>query len=123
MNEKDYTDLAVKVEGIDSRCRSNEHRLDDHEEELKDLREDTKTLIRLTNNVETIATSVATVNEKVDVIGAKQDKLNDKVTILENRPANETKKRIDEIYEKILWLIVGGIVVGILSQILPNIPW
>lgn len=123
MDEKDYTNLAVKVEGIDSRCKSNEHRLDEHDEELKDLREDTKTLIKLTNSVDVIATSIADVNKKVDVIGTKQDKLNAKVTVLENKPAEETKRRLDGLYDKLLWLIVGGIAVGILSQTIPSIPW
>ena len=49
--------------------------------------------------------------------------LNEKVTILENKPANESKKRIDEIKDKLLWLFIGGIAVGLLSTILPNIPW
>ena len=122
MDDK-YTDLAVKVEGVDARCKSNEHRLDEHDDELKNLREDTKTLIKLTNSVDVIATSIADVNKKVDVIGSKQDRLNDKVTVLENKPFIETKKRFDGIYDKLLWLVIGGIAIGILSQILPNIPW
>ena len=122
MDEK-FTELAVKIEGVDARCKSNEHRLDEHDNDIKELREDTKTLIRLTNSVDVIATSVADVNKKVDVIGSKQDRLNDKVTVLESKPLIETKKRIDGIYDKLLWLVIGGIAVGILSQLLPNIPW
>lgn len=122
MDEK-FTELAVKVEGVDARCKSNEHRLDDHDNDIKELREDTRTLIKLTNSVDVIATSIADVNKKVDVIGSKQDRLNDKVTVLENKPLIETKKRLDGIYEKLLWLVIGGIAVGILSQLLPNIPW
>lgn len=122
MDDK-YTELAVKIEGVDTRCKSNEHRLDEHDNELKNLREDTKTLIKLTNSVDVIATSIADVNKKVDVIGSKQDRLNDKVTVLENKPLIETKKRFDGIYDKLLWLVIGGIAIGILSQILPNIPW
>ena len=36
-------------------------------------------------------------------------KLNDKVTVLENKPATESKRRIDGIIDKMLWLIVGGL--------------
>lgn len=122
MDEK-FTELAVKVERVDARCKSNEHRLEEHDNDIKELREDTKTLIKLTNSVDVIATSIADVNKKVDVIGSKQDRLNDKVTVLENKPLIETKKRVDGIYDKLLWLIIGGIAVGILSQLLPNIPW
>ena len=109
MNEKDYTDLAVHLQEVDSRAKSNEHRLDEHDEVIKEMRDDQKTLIKLTNSVENIANSILDVNKKVDVISDKQDKLNDKVTVLENRPATESKRRIDGIIDKLLWLIVGGL--------------
>ena len=121
MNEKDYTDLAVHLQEVDSRCKSNEHRLDDHDEAIKEMRDDQKTLIKLTNSVENIANSMLDVNKKVDVISEKQDKLNDKVTILENRPAQETKELWDSIAEKLLWLFVAGIAGYLLAQVLPVI--
>ena len=107
MNEKDYTDLAVHLQEVDSRAKSNEHRLDEHDEVIKEMRDDQKTLIKLTNSVENIANSILDVNKKIDVISDKQDKLNDKVTMLENRPATESKRRIDGIIDKMFWLIVG----------------
>ena len=121
MDEKDYTDLAVHLQEVDSRCKSNEHRLDDHDEAIKEMRDDQKTLIKLTNSVENIANSMLDVNKKVDVISEKQDKLNDKVTILENRPAQETKELWDSIAEKLLWLFVAGIAGYLLAQVLPVI--
>ena len=121
MDEKDYTDLAVRLQEVDSRCKSNEHRLDDHDEAIKEMRDDQKALIKLTNSVENMANSMLDVNKKVDVISDKQDKLNEKVTVLENRPAQETKKRWDSIAEKLIWLFVAGIAGFILAQILPGI--
>lgn len=121
MNEKDFTDLAVHLQEVDSRCKSNEHRLDDHDEAIKEMRDDQKTLIKLTNSVENIANSMLDVNKKVDVISEKQDKLNDKVTVLENRPAQETKELWDSIAEKLLWLLVAGVSGFILAQALPGI--
>lgn len=121
MNEKDYTDLAVRLQEVDSRCKSNEHRLDDHDEAIKEMRDDQKALIKLTNSVENMANSMLDVNKKVDVISDKQDKLNEKVTVLENRPAQETKKRWDSIAEKLIWLFVAGIAGFILAQALPGI--
>ena len=38
MDEK-YTDLAVHLESVDARCKSNEQRLNDHDAELKEIRE------------------------------------------------------------------------------------
>jgi predicted nucleic acid-binding Zn-ribbon protein len=121
MDEKDYTDLAVRLQEVDSRCKSNEHRLDDHDEAIKEMRDDQKALIKLTNSVENMANSMLDVNKKVDVISDKQDKLNEKVTVLENRPAQETKKRWDSIAEKLIWLFVAGIAGFILAQVLPGI--
>lgn len=121
MDDKDYTDLAVRLQEVDSRCKSNEHRLDDHDEAIKEMRDDQKALIKLTNSVENMANSMLDVNKKVDVISDKQDKLNEKVTVLENRPAQETKKKWDSIAEKLLWLFVAGIAGFILAQVLPGI--
>ena len=121
MDDKDYTDLAVRLQEVDSRCKSNEHRLDDHDEAIKEMRDDQKALIKLTNSVENMANSMFDVNKKVDVISDKQDKLNEKVTVLENRPAQETKKRWDSIAEKLIWLFVAGIAGFILAQTLPGI--
>lgn len=121
MDEKDYTDLAVHLQEVDSRCKSNEHRLDDHDEAIKEMRDDQKTLIKLTNSVENMANSMLEVNKKVDVISEKQDELNNKVTVLENRPAQETKKKWDSMSEKLLWLFVSGVAGFILAQMLPGI--
>ena len=121
MDDKDYTDLAVRLQEVDSRCKSNEHRLDDHDEAIKEMRDDQKALIKLTNSVENMANSMLDVNKKVDVISDKQDKLNEKVTVLENRPALETKKTWDSIAEKLIWLFVAGIAGFILAQALPGI--
>ena len=35
MDEKQYTDLAVHVQEIDSRCKSNEHRIDGLENDMR----------------------------------------------------------------------------------------
>lgn len=121
--DENYTKLAVHIQEVDSRCRSNEHRLDDHDAELRELRDKQDAIYELTSSVKSIATDMTYIKEDVKEVKSGQDKLNEKVTILENRPANETKKRIDGIGEKLLWLIVGGIVVGLLSSVLPNIPW
>ena len=120
MNEN-YTDLAVHLQDVDSRCKSNEHRLDENDIAIRELRDDQKTLIKLTNSVENIANSILDVNKKVDVISEKQDELNNKVTVLENRPAQETKKRWDSISDKLLWLFVAGVAGYLLAQALPGI--
>ena len=121
--EEKYTELAVHLQEVDSRSRSNEHRLDDHEKEIKELRNKQDAIYELTSSVKSIATDMTYIKEDVKEVKTGQEKLNEKVAVLENKPANETKKRIDDIKDKLVWLIIGGVVVGLLSAVLPNIPW
>lgn len=121
--EENYTELAVRIQEVNSRSRSNEHRLDNHDNEIRELREKQDAIYDLTSSVKSIATDMTYIKEDVKEVKSGQDKLNEKVTILENRPANETKRRIDGIADKLLWLFIGGLAVGILATILPNIPW
>ncbi len=121
--DENYTNLAVHVQEVDSRSRSNEHRLDDHDNELRELREKQDAIYDLTSSVKSIATDMTYIKEDVKEVKSGQDKLNEKVTILENRPANETKKKVDRITDKLLWLLIGGLAVGILATLLPNVPW
>jgi hypothetical protein len=121
--DENYTNLAIHIQEVDSRSRSNEHRLDAHDNEIRELREKQDAIYDLTSSVKSIATDMTYIKEDVKEVKSGQDKLNEKVTVLENRPANESKKRTDEIIDKLLWLFIGGIAVWILSSILPTVPW
>ena len=121
MDEKQYTDLAVHVQEIDSRSKSNEHRIDDLETEMKETKNMQITLVKLANGVENMGNQLMDVKEDIQDVKKGQSELSDKVTTLENKPAQETKKRWDSIYDKILWLVIGGIVTFILSQAIPAI--
>ena len=121
--EEKYTELAVHLQEVDSRSKSNEHRLNEHEKEIKELRDKQDAIYELTSSVKSIATDMNYIKEDVKEVKTGQDKLNEKVTILENRPANETKKRFDDIKDKLIWLLIGGVAVGLLSALVPNIPW
>ncbi len=122
MDEK-YTDLAVRLESVDARGKSNEHRINEHDTEIKELREKQDAIYDLTSSVKSIATDLTYIKEDVKEVKNGQTQLTEKVTILENRPASEVKRRIEHIQEKVLWLVVGGVIVGLLSSILPAIPW
>lgn len=93
--EEKYTELAVRLQEVDSRSRSNEHRLDDHEKEIRELRDKQDAIYELTSSVKSIATDMTYIKEDVKEVKTGQEKLNEKVTVLENKPANETKKKFD----------------------------
>ena len=121
MDEKQYTDLAVHVQEIDSRCKSNEHRIDDLENDMKETKDMQITLVKLANGVENMGNQLMDVKEDIQDVKKGQNELSDKVTTLENRPAQETKKRWDSIYAELLKLFVIGVAGFLLAQAFPAI--
>lgn len=122
MDEK-YTDLAVHIQEVDSRSKSNEHRINDLESDMKETKDMQLTLVKLASGVENMGNQLMDVKNDIQDVKKGQDELSDKVTTLENKPAQETKRRVDGIYEKIIWVIVGGILMATLLTLFPNIPW
>ena len=64
MDEK-YTDLAVHLQEVDSRSKSNEHRIDELEVEMKETKEMQITLVKLANGVENMGNQLIDVNEDI----------------------------------------------------------
>ena len=121
MDEKQYTELAVHVQDVDSRCRSNEHRIDSLEEDMKETKDMQITLVKLANGVENMGNQLMDVKEDIQDVKKGQNELSEKVTTLENKPAQETKKRWDSISMELLKLFVVGVVSFLLAQVLPPI--
>ena len=121
MDEKQYTELAVHVQEVDSRCRSNEHRIDSLEEDMKKTKDMQITLVKLANGVENMGNQLMDVKEDIQDVKKGQNELSEKVTTLENRPAQETKKKWDSISEKLLWLFIAGVAGFLLAQVLPGV--
>ena len=121
MDEKQYTELAVHVQEIDSRSKSNEHRIDSLEEDMKETKSMQITLVKLANGVENMGNQLMDVKEDIQDVKKGQSELSEKVTTLENRPAQETKKRWDSIYAELLKLFVIGVAGFLLAQAFPAI--
>ena len=121
MDEKQYTELAVHVQEVDSRCKSNEHRIDSLEEDMKETKDMQITLVKLANGVENMGNQLMDVKEDIQDVKKGQNELSEKVTTLENKPAQETKKRWDSISMELLKLFVVGVVSFLLAQVLPPI--
>ena len=121
MDEKQYTELAVHVQEIDSRSKSNEHRIDSLEEDMKETKDMQITLVKLANGVENMGNQLMDVKEDIQDVKKGQNELSEKVTTLENKPAQETKKRWDSISMELLKLFVVGVVSFLLAQVLPTI--
>lgn len=120
MDEK-YTDLAVHLQEVDSRSKSNEHRIDELEVDMKETKEMQITLVKLANGVENMGNQLMDVKEDIQDVKRGQTELSDKVTTLENKPAQETKKRWDSIYAELLKLFIIGVAGFLLAQAFPAI--
>ena len=120
MDEK-YTDLAVHLQEVDSRSKSNEHRIDELEVDMKETKSMQITLVKLANGVENMGNQLMDVKEDIQDVKKGQNELSDKVTTLENRPAQETKKKWDSVSEKLLWLFIAGVAGFLLAQVLPGV--
>lgn len=119
--EEKYTELAVRVQEIDSRCKSNEHRINDLEDDMKETKDMQITLVKLANGVENMGNQLMDVKEDIQDVKKGQSELSDKVTILENKPAHDTKKKWEAISMEVIKLIVVGVAGFVLAQMLPGI--
>ena len=106
--EELYSDLNIKINNIEN--------------------EEQKALTKIANSVEILATelryvsnNVTDVKNKQDDVVSKFENLEKKVNNVEVSDAINSKKLTDSIKEKALWLIVSGILIYILSQMLPQI--
>lgn len=110
MDEKQCMDMAVKISEVDSRCRSNEHRVDDCENEIKEIKTEQKAIYKIANSVENLAASMSDLQVDVKEVKTGQKQLNDKVNMLENQPAKKTYERWEKIiFEVIKWLVIGTV--------------
>ena len=83
----------------EERCKSNQHR-------IEKLETSAEALNRLATNMEVMV-------EKQGQVAETVEKLDSKVTALESKPAKKWETMVD----KIAWLVVGGCVTYLLSQI------
>ena len=117
------TDIAVKLEETHSLAKSNERRIETLEENIKTLHDTQISLVKIANSVEHMGNAIQEMNDKIDGISGKQDVFSEKITTLENQPAQETKRIVNDVVEKVIWVIAGGAVAYILARLFPTIPW
>lgn len=110
MDEKQCMEMAVKISEVDSRSKSNEHRIDDCENDIKEIKTEQKAIYKIANSVENLATSMTDLQVDVKEVKNGQKQLNDKVNTLENQPAKKTYDRVEKIiFEVGKWFIIGAV--------------
>lgn len=91
-------DNAVKLAEVDQRARSNTRRI----EKLETVQDEIRSL----------ATSIAVMAQRLGEVENHVDEINSSVKTLEAKPG----KRWESIVEKLIWLVVGGVIAAALAQ-------
>ena len=96
--EEKTMDNAVKLAEVDQRARSNTRRIEKLEEVQDEIR--------------SLATSTAVMAQRLGEVENHVDEIKTSVKTLEDKPGNRWEKFI----EKLIWLIVGGVIAAALAQ-------
>ena len=91
-------DNAVKLAEVDQRVRSNTRRIEKLEEVQDEIR--------------SLATSTAVMAQRLGEVENHVDEIKSSVKTLEAKPGN----RWENFVEKLIWLVVGGVVAAVLAQ-------
>ena len=99
-------DMAVKLAGVEHRAESNTRRIDK-------LEQQTEAIQKLATSVEIMVQEQGHQTEAIDRIEKNVEKLDNKVEILEHKPA----KRWDSLVDKVIMTLVGAILGYILVKV------
>ena len=120
----------VKLAEVDARCQSNTHQIKDIKNDIADIRSEQKAIYDISMNIQLMAQSMGTMGRDIaevqtDIKEVRTDVggVKDKITVLENKPAQEIYKKNDAIKDAIRLVFALGIVTYLLSQILPAVNW
>lgn len=91
-------DNVVKLAEVEQRARSNTRRIEKLEEVQDEIR--------------SLATSTAVMAQRLGEVENHVDEIKTSVKTLEDKPGNRWEKFV----EKLIWLIVGGVIAAALAQ-------
>lgn len=128
-------DLQVRVGVNEQKIDNLGHRVDANESEIKEIRKTNEAILSLasdvkllTQNYTTMGTDVKDMRQDIKDVRAKQDQSDTKhdedIQALKNE-ISETKvqplKEKAEMWDKLKWLIVGGVASAVLTGVIASI--
>lgn len=116
-NEIDVATIR-ELQEIKSRSESNSHRLDSLENQYKIIQELSASIQILANNMSGFKQDISTVKETCSKLN---DKLDDEIKDIKddiNEVKNQPSRAKSEWFDKILWLIVGGVATAIVTAVI-----
>lgn len=107
-------ELAVALQRVEDRSKSNSHRVEVLEKRQKEISEVISAVGRIDEKVDTFNRNI---NEKVDVLVGRLDKSIEKTDSKLQQILDKPAKRWDAIVEKVLLGVVSAIVVYMMAKL------
>lgn len=117
-------DQIKELQEVKSRSSSNTHRIDKLEQSVDDLREESKAIYELGSSVRIMADNLTGMKDDIKEVKTGQSDLNEKISNIKQDVAdarNQPIKSKSEWFDKIVWLIVGGVGAYIVTQIIETV--
>ena len=107
--------MALDLKEVDARSRSNTHRLDKLDAKMDTFLELTTSVKMIAQSVQYIQKDVENVQKNVKELDGKMESMQEDITEAQNKPDKETANSMKSLKDKLLWLIVGGVVVYLIN--------
>ena len=117
-------DQIKELQEVKSRSSSNTHRIDKLEQSVDDLRGESKAIYELGSSVRIMADNLTGMKDDIKEVKTGQSDLNEKISNIKQDVAdarNQPIKSKSEWFDKIVWLIVGGVGAYIVTQIIETV--
>jgi predicted nuclease with TOPRIM domain len=106
------------MQEIKSRAESNTHQIDELKVRMEKQEAKSETLYQMSENIALMAQSLKQVEGDVGEVKENQKELSDKVSTLENAPANETLNNLKKIKVAAITAVATMIATGVAGAII-----
>ena len=89
--------------------------------EQKEMKAEQKAIYEISQSVSLLAQSVDSIQKSIVTVITDVSDVKRTVNVLENKPGRDAVNCINDLKQKVLWLIVGGAATYLLYNILPYI--
>lgn len=122
------TERIMLIE-TEQRSKSNSHRINGLEKDIEKMKEENKAIYKIATSVEVMAEKLGNIEDKVDETNRKVDETAKaqraseerflrRVAEIENAPAAQTAKNVNEIKIKIITAVATFLITGVLGALI-----
>lgn len=114
-------EIAQKLTELECKTESNTENIKILDHKVDDIHRIATSVELIAKDMTYIKADMAEVKNGQKNLQASQEVLQTKITDVENSSAKRKEKFLDNLSDKAWWLIIGGIIAGLLAMILPQI--